>query len=100
MWVGIIKFMVYGYNPPQSKFFSARRLKLEDPRVVEKYLSYLHSAMKDQDLFHRINELHTSTTLPLSQRLIEDYEEIDVLVGKLVHEAENQCRKLHTGTIP
>ena len=35
----------------------------------------------------------------LPQRLIEEYEAIDLLVGRLIYQAEEQCRKLHIGTI-
>ena len=100
IWVDIPKYLIYGYNPPLPIFPSARRLKLIDPRVVEKYLTYLHCSMRDNDLFHRMDELHRDAIFPLSQRLIEEYEEIDMLVCRLMVEAEEQCRKLRTGTIP
>ena len=55
--------------------------------------------MRDNDFFHRMDELHQDAIFPLSQRLIEEYEEIDMLVCRLMVEAEEQCRKLRTGTI-
>ena len=100
VWVDIAKLLLYGYTPPQPHFFNTRRLKLDDPRVVARYLTYLHSSMQDHDLFNRMNELHTASRYPLPQYLIDNYEEIDCLVGRLMDEAEQQCRKLRTGTIP
>jgi len=100
VWLDIPKHMIYGYNPPQPTFPSARKLKLTDPRVVEKYLTHLHCAMEEHDLFHRMDQLHRESTYPLSPRLVEEYEVIDVLVCKLMDEAEDNCRILHTGTIP
>ena len=93
VWVDIPKFLLYGYNPPQPQFFHARRLKITDPRVVEKYLTYLHCAMKDHDLFRQMDEIHKDTRCPLTTRIIDRYEEIDLIVGRLMDEAEKQCRK-------
>ena len=100
VWVDIPKFLLYGYNPPQPHFFHARKLKITDPRVVSKYLTYLHCAMKDHDLFQRMDDIHRDACYPFSERLMDRYEEIDVIVGRLMDEAENQCRKIHTGSIP
>ena len=100
LWIDIPKFLLYGYNPIQPVFPSARRLKLQDPRVVAKYLTYLHCSMQDNDLFMKMDALHMSATSPLSQRMIDEYESIDVLVCRLMDEAERQCRKLRTGSIP
>lgn len=56
--------------------------------------------MRDNDLFNRMDDLHSKVTTSLSPRMIEEYEEMDVLVCKLMAEAEKQCCKLRTGTIP
>ena len=96
----ISNYMLFGYNSSQSVFRSARHLKWADPRVVTNYLTYLHSAIKDNDLFHRINKLHQITGYPLTKRLVEEYESIDMLVYKLMDESDYQWRKLHTGITP
>ena len=100
LWIDIPKFLLYGYNPTQPVFPSARRLKLQDPRVVTKYLTYLHNSMQDNDLFMKMDALHKNATSPLSQRMIDEYESMDVLICRLMDEAERQCRKLRTGSIP
>ena len=100
VWVDIPKFILYGYNPPQPTFPAARKLKLDDPRIVDKYLTHLHCSMKEHDLFHRMDVLHRNVTHPLTLRQIEEYEAIDYLVGTLMDAAEDNCRILHTGTIP
>ena len=100
LWIDIPKILLYGYNPPFIVSPLARRLKLDDPRVVEKYLTYLHSSMKDHNLFQRMDLLHSKTVYPLPQHLIEEYERIDELVNRLMEEAEEQCRKIRAGAIP
>ena len=100
LWVDIPNHMLYGYNPPQPVFHFARRLTLKDPRVVSKYLVFLHSSMKEQDVFYRMNNLHKRTVYPLPTNLADEYEALDELVCTLMDKAEKQCRKLHTGRIP
>ena len=100
VWFDIPKFLIYGYNPQQPVFPSARRLKLRDPRIVSRYLSHLHSSMINNDLFKRMDDLHQQSTIHFSPRLIEEYEVLDTLVCRLMDEAESQCRKIHAGAIP
>ena len=100
IWVDIPKFLLYGYNPPQPTFPSARRLKLLDPRVVKKYIDRLLLLMHKHDLFYRMNILHNYADIHFSERRAEEFEKIDKIVGKLMNEAESKCRKLHTGAVP
>ena len=50
--------MLYGYNPPAPVFPSARRLKTNDPRIVDKYLAILFQEMNKLDLFNRMQKIH------------------------------------------
>ena len=52
------------------------------------------------DLFQRMEDIHKDTIYTLIERIIDRYEEIDVIVGKLIDDAEDQCRHLYTGPIP
>ena len=92
--IDISKYLLYEYNPPSPFFSSARRLKLNDPRVVKRYIIYLRTAMKQHDLFNRMNELYEHSQLRMSPGFAEEYERIDNIVSKLMSEAELQCRKL------
>ena len=96
----IPKFLLYGYIPPQPHFCHAKRLKITDPRVVENYLTYLHIAKQDHDLFQSMENIHKVAIYPLIERIFDRYEEIDVVVGKLMDDSEEQCQNLHTGSIP
>ena len=100
VWIDIPKFLIYGFNPQHPVFPKARRLKLQDPRIVSKYLSHLNNSMKNNDLFQRMDSLHNKSTILFSQPLKEEYESIDLLVCRLMDEAERQCRKIHAGAIP
>ena len=100
VWIDIPKYLIYGYNPQQPVFPSARKLKLRDPRIVTRYLTDLHSSMTDNDLFKRMDDLHQQSTTHFTTRLSEEYEVLDALVCRLMDEAESRCRKLHTGAVP
>ena len=54
--------------------------------------------MNDNDICYCMDVLHKTTVYPLNQHLIDDYETIDVLVCKLIDEAEGLFRKLQTGS--
>ena len=70
-------------TPPTSQppFYHARQLKMTDPRVVEKYITYLHSSMQYHDLFQSMEDIHKIEIYPLIERTIDRCEEIDVIVG-------------------
>ena len=65
-----------------------RRLNINDPRVVTRYLTYLHFSMQDYNFFYRMDVLHKTAVYPLHQHLIDEYEDIDVLPCKLMDETE------------
>ena len=100
IWVEIPKFLIYGYNPPAPVHFNARRLKLSDPRVVERYLTFLHYECEKHNIYQRMDRVHKFTSFPLPQAVIDEYEELDVLLSKLMQDAEKQCRKLHINSVP
>ena len=99
VWVDIPKFLLYGYNPPKPTFPSARRLKLNDPRVVNRYISLLLESMHHHDLFHRMDSLHQQTKIQWTTNLATEFEKIDKTISRLMDEAETKCRKLRTGTV-
>ena len=99
VWIDIPKFQLFGYNPPEILTYQARRLKMDDPRVVQRYLDMLFEEMDKLNLFEEMEELHRNSSNPLPTWVAEKYEEIDAIICKLMTQAEKKCRKLHTGTI-
>ena len=60
--------------------------------------------MMNNDLFNRMDEIHMDAismdeNSNLSSKIIDRYQEIDILVGKLVYEVEDQSPTFHKGTI-
>ena len=100
IWVDIPVHQLYGYNPPQPVYPYARRLKLNDPRVIKKYIEILDESMRHHDLYRRMDNIHQQAAIHLSEQLLLEYEEIYALSMKLMQKAEKKCRKIHTGIIP
>ena len=73
IWVDIPTDIIFGYKPPQLTQFNARRLKINNPRVVVKYLTYIHSTFRENNLFHRMNESHSKPFYLFPEYRIEQY---------------------------
>ena len=58
IWIDIPKHLLFGYNPPQHTCRSARRLKLQDPRIVARYIDTLHQYLLEYDLYARMDNIH------------------------------------------
>ena len=67
--------------------------------MVVRYLTHQHYAMKDNDIFYHMYVLQKATVYSLPQHLIDEHKAINMLVSELMDKAEEQCRKLHTGSI-
>jgi hypothetical protein len=79
---------------------SARRLKLQDPRLTERYLSAYYKAVTAANLLQRDNDLLSQVAGPLSPAQIEALEAINHERISAMLAAEHQCRKIRAGNIP
>ena len=62
----------------------ARRLKLDDPRVVKKYLDNLHKFFKKHRIYKRVEKLRKEWKpgRTLTRAQAKEYEEIDTIREK------------------
>ena len=102
VWVDLPNTQILGYKMQDIPRHKARRLKLDDPRVVGKYLRLLHTYFKTHDIYERVKRLQCqSKTAHITVREIQkEYEAIDKLREKGMHYAERRCRKLKMGGVP
>jgi len=70
LWLDVPKHLLLGCKIPPLLHASARRLKLNDPRIVEKYLNKLEYLVIDSNLHTRMNTLHSRTVYPLPPHLV------------------------------
>ena len=97
IWVDIEKKYVFGYTVADTPIATARRLKLQDPRVVKRYLDILHGLFKHHNLYGRITTLRQSIQGTLTTDQSDEYEEIDSIRVKSMRRAEQKCRRLKMG---
>jgi len=94
------KHLLLGCKIPQLLHASARQLRLNDPRIVNKYLNELEYLVIESNLHTRMNTLHSRTVYPLPPRLAREYELLDEESCKCMELIENKCRKLRMGGVP
>ena len=97
IWMDIESKYFYGHTMADTPIAEARRLKMNDPRVVSKYLKDLHAAFQHYNLYSRIRRLQRSIHGQLTEDQMEEYEEIDKIREECMMQAEARCRKLKMG---
>ena len=97
IWIDIPHYSIYGFNSPPVLHPNARKLKMRDPRIVEKYLHLLHTAFLKHDMYYRMDEIHSVTMGPLTLQQEEDYEDLINTCEELAKLSEDKCIKLHCG---
>ena len=99
IWIDVTKQSLIGTKSKLSPTFAARKLKTNDPRIVNNYLNKLHSLLNENKVVQRAERLARWVNGPLSQAQIEEYEELDRLKTKAMEAAEKGCRKLKMGEV-
>ena len=97
LWIDIPEILLFGFNPPTPSLAHARRLKLQDPRVVNKYNELLHDFLGKNKVYQRMSVIHSQTVYPLPPHLQMEYEVCDTLIQKGMTRAEKKCRKFKCG---
>ena len=99
-WIEIPMIIAFGDNIPQIVKSSARRLKCEDPRIVQKYLDRLATNLDRHNLFTRAEALQSTVQFPCSPADIKEYDAMDKLRTWSILDADHHCRKLRMGEVP
>jgi hypothetical protein len=100
LWLDIPLRTALGGTDLNHQCPSARRLKLQDPRLTERYLSAYSNAVTAANLLQRANDLLSQVAGPLSPAQIAALEAIDRERTSTMLAAEHQCRKIRAGNIP
>ena len=100
IWFDIPNEILLGFNPPPLSHPDARRLKMNDPRIVDKYNEILHDLCLTDNLYERWNDLHIRMVDPMPEGLANEYEALDTIQEHHMNTAEMKCRKIHNGEVP
>jgi hypothetical protein len=99
LWVDISHVVAYGHSLPPIIRASGRRLKLQDPRIVRRFLQKYKSLLRYYGLPERAYALERRRTYPMTDEMCKEYEDIDKLRMKCIALADKYCRKMYMGGI-
>jgi len=83
---------ILGFNMPPINIAAARRLKMEDPRVVKRYQGVLNKFLNHHNVYNRTAHLFRRTVYPMPPHVATEYELLDQLRIKGMETAEKECR--------
>ena len=89
-------------HPPPIQHPDTRRLKIKDPRVVDRYITMLHDKCSKDNLYELMCELHSRVTpdMPLSIIMIQEFEALNKVTDAKKELCEERRRKLCCGAVP
>ena len=99
LWVDFSRNTFLGLKATLNPTFATRRLKTNDPRVVDKYLFFLTEELKINNVKHRTEVLHSVISSPMTAEQQQEYEELDQLRHEAARIAEKKCRRLKMGHV-
>lgn len=97
IWINVESKYVYGYTVTDTPIAATQRLKLNNPRVVDKYIKDLHALLQHYDLYGRVYRLRQSVWRTLTTAQAKEYKDIDCTWEKCMKKAKRRCRKLKMG---
>lgn len=101
LWIRVLESVAFGYNMKKVQPPQARRLTLDNPRVVKKWCDTYEAFLLEHQLPQRI--FHLQELIALGQwnkQLAKEYEKIRCLRKKGIKLADDKCRKLCMGEVP
>jgi hypothetical protein len=100
LWIDVSYETMYGHELPPVPRYAIRQLKLQDPRVVNKFTTAYREWIEQHGLAKRAFDLQTKSMYPLSQEDAAEYEWIDRMKIEGLRYADQRCRKLLMGEVP
>lgn len=100
LWVDFHIEALFGHRMAPIVRAPARRMNLSDPRISNRFLSFLSTFVSHHDLLNRAEALADSASQPLSLEQQEEAESLDRLKQEAIAYADKHCRKLKMGGVP
>lgn len=104
LWLDVTAASALGENIPRPRTKNARRLTLNDPRVVRRYVNNLKRIIKKSKLVSRLKELYKRMDIkegmqPIDEALQREYEDIVDEFQAAMAQAEERCRRFRVGGV-
>ena len=99
LWLDLPKASVFGNKLVSSKP-SARRLKCQDPRTVQRFQEHYVEKLMAQELLERCSALHSQAQTGVwTDTMALEWESIDQIRMDYIAQADRHCRKLKMGNV-
>ena len=92
IWVDIPNSEILGYNMNDISTPQARRLKLDDPRVVRRYLELLEGSFQKEKVYQKTKKLIQKMNSQVDvSKLKKEYDTLDSIRYSCMMKAEEKC---------
>ena len=98
IWCDVSTPSALGQDVPNIVHLGARRLKLNDPRIIKAYVLHAQANLAKHNLRVRAVVLEQAIQEGLEE-WHDMYEQLDALRTKILKAAENACRKFRAGKV-
>ena len=99
IWVEVTKKSAFGSKMETTHKPKARRLKTNNPDIVDKYNQVLEEELNKRNVYQRSLNLYKNFQNPLTKFQTKLYKQIDSARIEAMAIAERKCRKLHMGAV-
>jgi hypothetical protein len=97
LWIDIPWAAAFGSTRPVNNKRKERRLVMEDPRIVARYLDAYAKYIEENGLLERAEALMESSSYPPTRATKAEYDDIDKLRLMGMVTADRACRKVKMG---
>ena len=97
VWIDISKSSALGSSLPTIPSFQARRLKCNDPKVVERYSQRLEEQLRKNKFFSKLKTIFENFTVPLTEEQEFMMEELDEIREQAMLWAKKKVQKTQDG---
>lgn len=101
LWIDVPKHEFFGGDPPPTWQPKARRLRIDDPRIVFKYNSRKLEELGKKNAIRRLSALHAQvmSDMPLTTAMRRELNDLDKIRTDASLFAESKCRKFKKGNV-
>jgi hypothetical protein len=102
LWIDIPQEQLFGRRLSALPIRTPQRLILQDPRVVEKYITAISNQLQSVHFLDRLQSLRDrmeDKNCSNMARLVDQYNELDAIRCAAILKADRSCRKLKMGHV-
>jgi hypothetical protein len=100
LWLDLPTTLLFGTEALPSSRMIGRKLTLNDPRIVQRYVESCEEQMEAKQLLQQAENLLHGIQGSLSPGQICQWERLDKQWIQIAKEAEQKCRKFKCGAVP